>query len=293
MNKSRILISFLLIIISLLWAGSFVVVDIIVDQITPINLGFLRFLLSIPFMILSLFLFKKDKYIPIRELPNLMILGLTGVTLLYIFQFSGIELTTPATSAVLVNTNVIFILILSYVFLKEKLSIKKTTGILVTFIGVIVIMFAQLINENIVFDSTFFTGCILIILSAFCWAIFSVVGKKLLNKYDSITVITYSFIIGAIFYFPLIYRDFAAAIQNIDFNGWMALLYLSLLCTVFSYIGWYYALGKIEASKASVFLTLIPPFAIAFSIIFGEKPTLFFIGGTILIICGVYYTQKS
>jgi len=293
MNRSNLHISFLLLVIALLWAGSFIVVDMVVDKINPINLGFLRFLTAVPFMVFALFLFKKDKYIPFRELPSLIILGLSGVTLLYIFQFNGIERTTPATSAVLINTNIIFILILSLFFLNEKLSLKKTVGILFSFIGVFVIMFAQLINENIMFDTAFFIGCILIIISAFCWAIYSVVGKKLIKKYDPITVTTYAFILGSIFYLPIVYSDVVTIIKETDFNGWLAVLYLSLLCSVFGYIGWYYALEKIEATKASVFLTMIPPFAIALSFIFGERPTLFFIGGSILIIFGVYYTQSS
>ena len=131
-------------------------------------------------MVLSLFLFKKDRYIPISELPNLIILGLSGATLLYIFQFYGIGLTTPATSAVLINTNVIFILLLSLIFLKEKLTIRKTIGIFLSFIGVIIVMSAQLLNEDIVFNSSFFIGCLSVIISALCWAVYSIVGKKLL-----------------------------------------------------------------------------------------------------------------
>ena len=293
MKRINLLISLLLILISFLWAGSFVAVDLIVDQINPIYLGFLRFLIALPFMILALFLSKKDKNIPIRELPKLIVLGLSGITLLYIFQFYGIEMTTPSTSAVLINTNLLFILLLSVIFLNEKLSLKKIIGIVFSFIGVIVIMLAQLLNEKIVFDNSFFIGCIFIIVSAFFWAIYSVVGKKLIKKYDPLTITAYAFILGTIFYLPLVFSDFMNAVKNIDITGLMGILYLSLLCSVFGYIGWYYALEKIEASKASVFLTLIPPFAIAISFVFGERPTLFFIVGSLLIIFGVYYTQSS
>ena len=116
--------SLLLIIIALVWAGSFIVVDATVKQIQPITIAFLRFLIATPFMVISLFLLKKNQLIKLSELHYFIILGLTGVTFLYIFQYFGIERTTPSTSAVLINTNVIFIIIFSFFFSKKKLQKK-------------------------------------------------------------------------------------------------------------------------------------------------------------------------
>jgi drug/metabolite transporter (DMT)-like permease len=286
-------ISFLLIIISLIWAGSFIVVDITVKQIQPIIIAFLRFLIATPFMIISLFIFKKNQLIKLRDLHYFIILGLTGVTFLYIFQYLGIERTTPSTSAVLINTNVIFILILSVIFLKENITKTKIIGIILSFIGVIFVLLAQMINENIVFDNIFIIGSIFIILSAICWAIYSIVGKKIMKRYNSLLVITYVFILGTMFFLPFIGNSIINDIVNIDLNGWINILYLSIICSVFGYIGWYYALEKIEASKSAVYLNFIPLFAIILSFFYGEKITIFFIIGAILIIYGVYLTQKS
>jgi drug/metabolite transporter (DMT)-like permease len=293
MNKDKIFISLLLILISFIWAGSFIAVDQTVGEIAPIDLGFLRFFVATPFMILVLLLRKNAKYPPLKELPSLAVLGLTGVTLIYIFQFIGIEYTTAATSGVLININVIFILILSVFLLNEKLTVKKGAGVAISFIGVVVVMLAQMINENIVFSNIFLIGAILVILSALCWAVYSIVGKNLLKKYDTIAVTTYSFILGTIFFLPVVIPGIFDVMGNISFNGWAAILYLALLCSVFGYVGWYYALKKTEASKAAVFLNLIPFFTIILSFFFGEQPTVPFVLGAILIIYGVYLTQKS
>jgi drug/metabolite transporter (DMT)-like permease len=244
-------------------------------------------------MVLIFLLNKKERHIPKKEIPSLTILGLTGVTFLYIFQFIGIDRTTPSTSAVLINLNVIFIAIFSVFFLKEKLTLKRGAGIFISFFGVFIVFLAQMINGKIVFNNIFFIGCILIILSAFCWAIYSIVGKKLLIKYDALTVTTYAFILGTIFYLPIVLQNIIVVVQDISFNGWMAVLYLALLCSVFGYMGWYYSLKKTNASKAAVFLNLIPLFAIIMSFFFGENITIFFILGAILIVYGVYLTQRS
>lgn len=292
--NSKTLISLLLILVSLIWAGSFIAVRVTINEIPPVDLGFLRFLVATPLMVLILFLRKKPIRIPTKELPSLIVLGLTGVTLLYIFQFIGIAYTTASTAAVLINTNIIFIAILSAMFLKEIFSLKKTLGIALSFLGVIIVILAQMRNENIVFSNVFLVGCLFVILSAFCWAIYSVVGKRLLTEYDSFTVTTYAFILGTIFFLPVVLPNIIGVIQNISFNGWMAVFYLALLCSVFGYVAWYYALSKTDAGRAAVFLNFIPLFAITLSSFFiREIPSILFLLGAILIIYGVYLTQKS
>ncbi len=282
----------LLAFVSLVWAGSFVAVRMTVKEISPVDLGFLRFLVATPFMVLILLLSKKETRLPAKELLSLSVLGLTGVTLLYIFQFIGIEYTTASTSAVLINTNVIFIVLLSATFLKEKFPLRKSAGIALSFVGILVVIFAQMTNESIAFSNVFLIGCIFIILSAFCWAIYSIVGKRLLDKYDPFTVTTYAFVLGTIFFLPVVLPNITDVIQGVSFNGWMAILYLALICSVFGYVAWYYALSRLEAGRAAVFLNLIPLFTIVISFFTGEIPTFIFLIGAILIIYGVYQAQK-
>jgi drug/metabolite transporter (DMT)-like permease len=291
--NNKLLVSFILVLVSLVWAGSFIVVQIATEEIDPVSLGFLRFLVATPIMFLILLIRGKGISIPRKELPSLSILGLTGVTLLYLFQFIGIDITNAPTAAVLINTNVIFIAILSALFLKETFRRKKISGVLLSFLGVLVIIFFNAPKETFLLENTFFIGCVLILLSAFCWAIYSIVGKRLLKTYDMFTVTAYAFALGSLFYLPFVILDIIPTIQQTSLNGWLAVLYLALVCTVFGYIGWYYALKKTEASKAAVFLNLIPLFTVIMSFFIGESITVFFLLGAILIIYGVYLTQKS
>jgi len=295
MNDRKTAISLLLVLISLVWAGSFIAVKVTVDQIPPIHLGFLRFLVATPIMIVLIFLLKKDRHIPIiKEFLSLVVLGLTGVTFLYLFQFIGIEYTTASTSSVLISTNVIFIVLLSTFFLKEVFSFKKIFGVVLSFVGVATVIFAQSNNEAVSFNNQFMIGCVLVLLSAFCWAVYSVVGKKLLAKYDPFTVTAYAFVFGTILYLPFVFLDLVSVIQHISFNGWMAVLYLAVLCSVFGYVAWYYALSKFDAGKAAVFLNFIPLFTIMLSLfLINEVPNLIFLVGAGLIIFGVYLAQKG
>ena len=291
--NNKVFVSFILVLVSLVWAGSFVVVKIVTEEIDPVFLGFLRFLVATPIMFLILLIRGKGISIPRKELPSLSILGLTGVTLLYLFQFIGIDITNASTAAVLINTNVIFIAILSALFLKETFGRKKISGVSLSFLGVIVIIFFNAPKETFLLENIFLLGCILILLSAFCWAIYSIVGKRLLKTYDMFTVTAYAFALGSLFYLPFVISDIVTTLQTVTIGAWLAVLYLALVCTVFGYIGWYYALKKTEASKAAVFLNLIPLFTIIMSFLIGESITVFFLLGAILITFGIYITQKS
>jgi drug/metabolite transporter (DMT)-like permease len=230
MNKN-ITMALLLILVSFVWAGSFIIVEIATKEIDPIDLGFLRFLVATPLMFLLVVLRKKPLLLPKKELPWLVVLGLTGVTLLYLFQFLGIHYTNAPTASVLINTNVIFIAILSGLFLHEILTGKRIAGIILSFIGVFVIMISDLSTQEMTFDNLFFIGGILMLLSAFCWALYTLVGKRLLQRYDEFVITTYAFGLGTLFYLPFVFLHIGPVLQQTSLDGWLAILYLALVCS--------------------------------------------------------------
>jgi drug/metabolite transporter (DMT)-like permease len=292
MNKN-LLIGLLLILVSLVWAGSCIVVAIATEEMDPIDLGFLRFLVATPLMILVVILQKKPLLLPKKELPWLVVLGLTGVTFLYLFQFVGIHFTNAPTASVLINTNVIFIAILSGVFLHETLTWKRIAGIVLSFVGVFVIMFSDISHQAFTFDNLFLVGGVLMLLSAFCWALYSLVGKRLLRTYDEFVITTYAFGFGTLCYIPFVFLHLLPVLQQTSLNGWLAVLYLALTCSLFGYLGWYYALKHSDASKAAVFLNFIPLFTILMSIFLGASLTWFFLIGAVIILYGIYLAQAQ
>jgi len=287
-SKTSLRYVLILVLVSLVWAGSFVVVKIGTRNISPIHIGFLRFLVATPLMFLVILLKKmKPRRVNYKDLPALVILALTGVTLLYIFQFTGIKYTTASTSAVLINTNVMFIAILSFLILRESFTLKKVVGIILGFLG------ATIIVTNGYLDiGSSFLGDVLILLSAFCWAVYSIMGKRLLERYNPLTLNTYAFALGTVFYLPFVINDFGA-IFFIPLEGWLIILYLALFCSVFGYVAWYFVLSHVDASKAAIFLNLIPLFTILLSLLIGEIVTIFLIAGAACIIYGIYLTQKE
>jgi len=293
MNKTPYGLIALLFLSSLTWAGSFIVVRLSYQEIDPIMLGFLRFLIATPLMILVTVFFHKPVFLPKKEFPTVLILSLTGVTLLYIFQFQGVALTTASVSSVLISTNVLLIAVFSNIFLHERFTLKKIFGILLCFSGVIVVVFSHANNQAVSFNSAFLLGCVFILISAFCWMIYSIIGKKILTRYHPLTITSNVFLVGTLLYLPFVFTSIPSVISKLSIDGWIAILYLGVFCSVFAYVAWYYALSKLEAAQSAVFLYFIPVFTILFSLFIGEKPTGVFLIGTIFILYGVYITQKE
>ena len=293
MRSERLLVYTLLIFASISWAGSFIAVRLTYQEIPPFMLGFLRFVIATPVMFLILFVLKKPLFIPIRKLPQLIVLALTGVTLLYMFQFTGVSLTSASMGGVLINTNVLFISLFSALFLHERFTKGKLLGIIISFIGVIFVFFGQMNPETITYSNSFFLGSIMVILSAICWAVYSIVGKHMLKKEDPLVVNAHAFLLGTLFFFPFVYSDMSAVVAKISISGIIAVLYLGLFCSVFAYIAWYFALSKSEAAESAVFLNLIPLFTILFSMFIGELPTQLFLLGAGCIVAGVFLVQKA
>ncbi len=292
MNKDYLL-AVLLAFVAIFWGGSFLVVKYMASEITAVDLGFLRFLIATPLMLLYCIFTKKLEVPSRRQIPSLVVLGLTGVTFLYLFQFVGIRLTNASTASVLINTNVIFITVLSFVFLHERTTVRQVVGVALSFGGVVGVVFSNISISQLNFSNSFFLGCLLMLLSALCWAVYSVVGKQLLRSMNNLTVTTYAFLLGTILYLPFVFRSIPGALSVLSFSGWLAVLYLGLFCSIFCYLGWYNALSKIDAGRAAVFLNVIPLSAIGLSVVVGELITPLFLVGAVLIVYGVHLAYKK
>jgi len=109
----------------------------------------------------------------------------------------------------------------------------------------------------------------------------------MLKNYDAFSLTTYAFIIGTILFVPFIYKDIWRL--EISFTGWLIILYLSLICSVFAYVAWYYVLEKANATEVAIFLNLIPVFAMIMAhFILGEKITPYTLIGAVFIIYAIY-----
>jgi drug/metabolite transporter (DMT)-like permease len=278
----------LLIGINLLWAGSSLAAKIALHSISPMTLAFVRFSLAALLMYGIAVLRRVDLRVARRDWGRFWVMGILGLALTYLLSYAGIQRTTASESALIIAAEPVFLGILAYFFLREKLYPMKVAGIVAGLIGAYLIVAH---GWHLPVISGLVIGDLLIALGLVFEAGASILGKGLVARYPAITVMTYQMTSGAIALAPF------AAWELISTNHPMvlpppaalwSLLYLVIPCTVFAYTVWFTVLDKREAGEMSVFL-FVQPVAGAFlgAYFLGDKITGSTVAGALLVLLGV------
>ncbi len=266
-----------------IWGSSFPVVRLALSSISPILFAFLRYLLaSILFLFLILILERRIFKTP-KKLKKIALLAFIGVSSPVILQNIGLKYTSAYISGFLQSTGPIYVIILAYIFLNEKITKNKIIGIFLAFSGTYLIASPTGGGDLI--------GNILILLSAICYSIGGIIAKDLLNEgYKPIQVIAYSSVLGTFFIFPFIFTEKIL----VEITALKYIIFLAVFPTFIAYILWYSAMEKMEISKLSFFVYLIPIFSIIFShILLREEMKLLTILAGFVVLVGIAIAQKE
>jgi len=274
-----------------IWAGSFPFIKFGLYELDPVNLAFWRFLIATPILFFYAFLKYRREMLNFNfsEWFTLLFLGLTGVSILYVVQFMALEYTTAINGSILINVSAIFIAILSILLLKERINIKKSLGVTMGFVGIVVVISN---GEIHFFESSTIFGDLLMVFDGLIWAGYTIVGKSLLERKNAEIITAWAFLFGTLTLIPfLIFPGFKIPSYLIT---WSSVIYMGLLCSIFGYLIWYFALEREDASNVAVYIYLIPLFtAIIAYFTLNEVITVIKAIGGFLTILGVYLVEKS
>ncbi len=281
----------LLILVMLIWASSFIFIKWGLMELKPFNLAFWRFLIATPILFSYVFLTKKEELMRFskKDLLPLVVLGLSGVSLLYAVQFLALKYTTAINGSILINSAVLFIVVFSFAFLGEKLTETRTAGTIIGIFGITIV----LSNGNLAFLSTdTFLGDLLMIFDGFLWAIYTIAGKILISDRDGDAVTAWAFVFGTLTLLPFLHYEGLQIPMLL--TTWVSVLFLSVLCSFFAYIVWYRAIAVEDASKISIYIYLVPFFTAIMAVAFlDESLTISKAVGGFLTILGIYLAERS
>lgn len=286
----------LMLILILVWGSSFVVVKWVLQyNITPIAIATFRFLVAGGFFVLALALIKYRKqqyrvFVDKKDLPYLLVLGLVGITFFFMAQYLGIQLAGASVAAILVCLlSPIIISFYSLRIFKEKLTIRNMLGIGIASAGTVAVIGGGTLNvqSNAV---SFAVGSLVLLMTPFMWAAYTLLGKKMMEKYDPFLVVAYVNILGAVCLVPFsLAENSFSKILVLNFNEWSAILYLAITCSLIGYFIWFKVLNQTKAAIASSFLFAEPLITVIFASKFlQEQITILTIVGGLLIFGGVY-----
>ena len=275
---------------ALIWAGSFIFIKLGLREIGPYNMAFYRFAIASPVLLLAVYLRRRLQSVERGDIPSIVILAITGVTSFYVVQFVALVFTTATNASILINTSVIFIAVIS-LLLGERFTGFKTLGIIMSFIGVILVISN---GEIEFFSRETFIGDALMMLCGLFWAIYTLLGKRMLEKYNPEALIAYASAIGSVLLLPFAIYEGLANPFTFSPLAWISLLYLSLLSSVLTYFIWYSALTVMEATEVAVFTCIVPLFAAMMAfLVLGDDIGIFTSIGGVLTVVGVYLVERE
>lgn len=214
----------------------------------------------------------------------------TGIFSIVFFNwcyFTAIEEVSLSIAVILLYTGPAFVAVLSRVIFKEPLTNRKVGALILTLLGcALVIKVIPFTDQHI---SWF--GILVGLGSGFGYALYSIFGKHALKKYESLTVITYTFIFASVVLLPVSGITIEAD-QLASSHVWWQILGLGFFPTALAYMLYTTGLSMIESSRASITATIEPVVATLLGVfVFSEMLTIYQVMGILLVLTAVVLIQ--
>ena len=281
----------LLVFAVLFWSGNFIVGRGIHNEIPPITLAFWRWavalLIILPF---SMGHIVHQFDLIRRNLKILTVLAILSVTNFSIFIYMALKLST-ATNTVIINSMIpIFIVMVSWMGYKERITFRQSIGIAISLAGLMFII----TNGNLsnLISVRFSKGDFWTISAGISWALYSVLLRKCPTELNPLGFLATLIIIGTLCISPFyIWEMSTGRTMNISQVSIGSIVYVALFASILAYIFWNKAIQTIGANKTGIFIHLMPVFSIILAIIFLDDTLRgYHIKGAILIFSGILLT---
>jgi drug/metabolite transporter (DMT)-like permease len=292
-NKSSLATYIAAIVSIILWGYSFVWTNSLLQYEVPVfTLLFIRLAIAgVLLFVASKFLGKLQK-VDKKDIKWLFLMALSEPFVYFIGETYGMLATGSATiAAVIIATIPIFCLILERILWNKRFTTYKIVGILLTIPGILMVVF----QDGPVSVSHAY-GIALLFMAVAAATSYAVVVKKLSGKYNSFTITTYQFVIGALLFFPLFLLYGRQGLNEKFFTVEVLtpLLTLAVLCSCVAFLLWVSVIGKLGITRANIFSALIPAVSAVGAFMLGQEslPLIRIIGIAVVII-GVILAQKE
>lgn len=265
--------------------------DLMPDHIKPLGLVMLRIIGAfLLFWAASLF-FPKEK-LEKGDMIKMMVLAVFGVAVNQGLFIYGLSLTKPINSAIIMISNPIAVMLFMIFFLKEKLTAYKITGLAFGVIGALTLL---LFRGSFVLGSETITGDLMTLVNSLSWAVFVVMAKPYMQKYQTVTVMKWIFLFGCLYMMPFGLNDLLKVEwQALSTHVIWAMVFVVVATTFLAYFLNTYALKFLSSSVVSMYIYFQPFLATIIAVLLGkDEITLIKVVSAGLIIAGVYLASRK
>lgn len=273
------------------WGTTFVSTKVLIlNGLSPAQIFTLRFVLAYVIMVSV----NHRRWLSDTWKDELMMagIGITGGSLYFLSENAALTLTTATNTSLIVCSCPLFATLIIRLFYKsEHIRPVQIAGSALALVGMAIVV----LNGHFVLhlspagDALAFVACL-------CWAVYSLLMKPLSARYDAMFITRKVFFYGVLTILP--YYLFVP-----DFPSWSVLvrpevlgnlLFLGCLASMICYLTWSLCMARLGAVKATNYVYFNPVTTIVFAWwILGEKITPYFILGSVLILSGIYLTNRK
>jgi len=269
----------------LFWASAFAAVKFALDYFSAGSLMLLRFLVA-SVVLLIVCIIKRAGLPKLRDLPLFSICGVVGVFMYMWFFNMGTNMVAAGISGFIIASVPLFTLVFSIIFLKEKAKATMWIGVIISFLGIVIIAFTQIT------DLQLNAGVWLLLFAASLAGVFIITQRLLLRKYSVLQATAYPIAIATLF-MMIFLPDLLKELPQASLTSIGIVAYLGVFPAALAYLLWGYALAKAKKTvHITSFLYLSPFLAslIAFIWLGEQMPVLAFVGG-IVVVAGMVITN--
>lgn len=258
---------------SCLWGGMYVVSRASFGAIPPITLGALRVVIGGLTLVLALRIAGRRAWlagtqaVPWRrgDHARALVCGIT-VAGCILTQFVGTDLASAHDGALLTTITPVFVVPLAWALLAERPTPRVCGGMVLALAGVAVVVASQATSGGTSGGGardTQLLGDALLLVSALCWALFTVLGAPLVRRFSALAATTRATLWSILFLVPLVPIELALRPRGappVSFSpgSIAAVLYLAWGATALAWLLWYRGVAKLAAGVAAVFFFAQP-----------------------------------
>ena len=294
-KQSNFLAYIFLLLTVTFWAGNFIVGKYAsLYEVPPFSLNFYRWffawLILVPFTLPEII--KKKEYI-FQNYKLFIILGVTSITIFNSIVYYSLNFTQVISGVLMISTIPVMIMFFSFILKIEKTNIFQIIGVILSFLGVIIIITKA--NFEILKNLDFNKGDITMVVAMFSWALYSTLLKRQKYELSQISLLQVFISFGLIFLIPVYFIEYQVGFRiNLDKPFILILSYVVLFPGLASFILWIKGISMIGANRSGVFLHLMPIFsAVMAMIFFNEKFMFYHILGACFIISGILLSNRK
>jgi len=255
--------------------------------------AFLRFVVASAFLVIFLSTLEPGPLkIPRRQVLPVIALGLSGIFAYNLFFFSGLKTVPAGRASLIVACNPVFIAVFSALFFRERMTVLKVLGIMLSLAGASVVIGKgdplQLLQGSLGIGELYIFGCVM------SWVAYSLIGKYTLRDLSPLASVTYACVIGALcLAAPGVSEALNRSLGSYSWSAWISIVYLGLFGSALGFLWYYQGIKAIGPSRAGVFINIVPISSVGLAFFFlNETIDLSLVLGAILVIVGVFLTNR-